>query len=455
MDGGDAGPDNSAVRSRLPWLLLLLFLVVPAGGYYFSQQAKGEDRELPVYVTGGERMAAGQPIYQRGRDKKPFTYPPFAAVPFVPFARLPAAVQPYAWFGINLAIVLLVLRWLVGWFRRQQAPPPDGVPMPVRRTAAFVAVMLLIGGHHVLSVFGNQSHDLLILGLVALTAAAWCRGRADAGFWAGAGAAVKATPLLFAGLFALRRRPGALLLLLLGGASLSLLPDLLWPAADGRSWLVSWYEVNLRGLQVGGTAEAPGAWGSHSVLNQGLSGTLTRLFSAPPPDADRFAVQGVVLVELPKLALRIVTLVTQLGVLALIAFGVRRAGTLVRGATDGAVAQDRFGLAECALVACGMVLLSPQSSKAHFCIWLLPAALLAERLLRGPRDPLLWLLVGCGLLLDPFASKGLLGRELGNLVLAAGNVTWCTVLLLLATLRVLCTSTTDARASADLQVAAR
>src|SRR5262245_12253228 len=170
------------------------------GAWYFSYRAQREDRELPVYVTGGERMAAGEKIYRGGEDKKPFTYPPFAAVPFVPFALLPESWQPSAWFCVNFVLVLLIGRWLHRWARREW--PGAGPP----RLWWFWVITLLLGVHHVLSVFTNQSHDLFIAGAIALVAAAWCRGRATAGIWAGLGAAVKATPLLFLGLFGLRLR---------------------------------------------------------------------------------------------------------------------------------------------------------------------------------------------------------------------------------------------------------
>ncbi|MGK0201349.1 MAG: hypothetical protein ACI9S9_000407, partial [Planctomycetota bacterium] len=77
-------------RSSL-WLLPLLLAVLVGGSFYSDRQAAKGDRELNVYVTGGQRMAAGEEIYRRGFDAKPFTYPPFAAVPFVPFAKLPAS----------------------------------------------------------------------------------------------------------------------------------------------------------------------------------------------------------------------------------------------------------------------------------------------------------------------------------------------------------------------------
>ena len=85
------------VRSRL-WLLPLLLAVMVAGGWWFGFRADRGSPELPVYVTGGERMSLGEAIYQPATDKKPFSYPPFSALVFVPFAAIPAQWQPAVWF---------------------------------------------------------------------------------------------------------------------------------------------------------------------------------------------------------------------------------------------------------------------------------------------------------------------------------------------------------------------
>ena len=73
-------------------------------------------------------------------------------------------------------------------------------------------------------------------------------------------------------------------------------------------------------------------------------------------------------------------------------------------------------------------------------MWIFPAAYLADRLLRGRRDWLLWVLVGGALLLSCGGGKDLVGTAMGNKLLAYGIVTWCTVLLLLATCRSLATA---------------
>ncbi len=414
-------------------MLPLLLAAMVAGSWWFSYRARNDDRELPVYVEGGARMAAGAEIYRRGQDAKPFTYPPFAAVPFVPFAKLPADWQVPAWFCLNFVILLLIVRWLHAFGRRDV--PGAGPP----RLVWFWVVTLVLGVHHVLSVFTNQSHDLLILGAVVLAAAAWCRGRATAGVWAGLGAATKATPLLFLGLFVLRGRVVAALLLLLTTVGLTLLPDWWFPRADGRWWVEAWYDVNLKVLQVGGTASADGAWNAHSWLNQSLSGTLTRLLTAAKVPAS-FVDEHVALLHLSDAACKVVTLIAQAGVLTLIALGARGAARAVRSAADVATMQRTVGLGEVAAIACGMVLLSPQSSKAHFSVWLLAAAFLADRLLRGRRDVWLWVLLAGFLLLGPLVGRDLVGRVVANKLNALGNVTWCTVLLLVATVRALWTA---------------
>src|SRR5438552_8896160 len=64
--------------------------------------------ELTVYVTAAERMMAGEQVY-RPEDTKPFTYPPFFALPFVPLAMLPAGVQREVWWLCNLLLVVAVI----------------------------------------------------------------------------------------------------------------------------------------------------------------------------------------------------------------------------------------------------------------------------------------------------------------------------------------------------------
>ncbi|HEB54343.1 MAG TPA: DUF2029 domain-containing protein, partial [bacterium] len=351
-------------RSSL-WLVPLLLAVMVGGAFWFDRQASKHDREIDVYVTGGRRMAAGEEIYRRGTDGKPFTYPPFAAVPFTLFNLLPASWHAEAWFVVNFVILVLMLRWL----HRYATHADTGRGPP--RLWWFWLLTAIFGGRHVISVFTNQSHDLTVCGLVALTAAAWGSRRYVGGLWAGLfaglGAATKATPLIFLGLFGLRRHWLGVVALLSTTLAATLLPDYLFPRADGGSWVQAWYDVNLKGLEVGGTADARGAWNPHSVLNQSLSGATRRLFTpVEVPQAD-FVVgpKGhVLLLELSPTMVKVVTLALSALVLGAIALGVLFARRAVRAAGDAAAVQRTVSLGEVGAFACGMVLLSPQSSKS-------------------------------------------------------------------------------------------
>lgn len=438
MDKPRRSCDNEVVKRSSLWLLPLLLAVMVGGSFYSERQAAKGDRELNVYVTGGQRMAAGEEIYRRGLDGKPFTYPPFAAVPFVPFAKLPATWHASAWFIVNFLILVAMIRWLHRYARGDETgrSPP--------KLWLFWVLTAVFGGRHVVSVFTNQSHDLTIAGLIMLTAVSWCGPKRIsgmwAGMWAGLGAATKATPLIFLGLFGLRLHWLGLLAIVGVTVGATLLPDYLFPRADGLAWWRSWYDINLAGLKLGGTAEAAGAWNSHSVLNQGLSGATRRLFTAVEVPDGNFVVGDkghVLLFEMSATMTKVVTLLLSGVVLGLISMCVVYAKRAVRAAGDGmAAAQRTLGLGEVGAFACGMVLLSPQSSKSHFCVWLFPVAFVVNYLTRHRRDAIAIMLFAVALVLG-MLSKGMLGRSMANVVLAYGSVAWSTFFLLLATARCL------------------
>ena len=346
---GAAVITQNVKRSSL-WLLPLLLAVMVGGSFYSDRQAAKGDRELNVYVTGGQRMAAGEQIYA-----KPFTYPPFAAVPFVPFAKLPVSWHPSAWFVVNFLILVAMIRWL----HRYASGEETGRSPP--KLWLFWVLTAVFGGRHVVSVFTNQSHDLTIAGLVMLTAVSWCGHKRIfgmwAGIWAGLGAATKATPLIFLGLFGLRLHWLGVLANLLTTVGATLLPDYVFPRADGVAWWRSWYDVNLAGLKLGGTAEAAGAWNSHSVLNQGLSGAMRRLFTAVEVPDGNFVVGDkghVLLFEMSATMTKVATLVMfgfVLGVISMCVLFAKRAGArhAVEGRARQVDGQRRACIRQCCL----------------------------------------------------------------------------------------------------------
>ena len=384
--------------------------------------------ELRVYTLAADRMLAGEEIY-RPEDEKPFTYPPAMAVPFMPLASLPQYAHRPVWYATNtalLAFVLLLLHRLL----KLCAPLRQG-----RGPALWVFWALTIGlsARHVHAVFENQSNDLLVFGFVMAGVYASCVHREkSSGVAAGFGAACKATPLLFLPMFLWQRRYAAALFVGLGAVAVVLLVDLVFPRQGGGLWITSWYETFLAGIDpVGGTSGGVGnAWATWNILNQNLSGSLYRLFTLVEVPSDN--VWDVSVFHLDRGVLKVLTFAAQLGVVGLIWWG-----TLPRRSRDLSGARLVYRrLGEAGAVVSGMVLLSPMSSKSHFCVLLIPIAFCCWEFLYRRRSlavagALLVLLAGF------LTTKGILGREVGNEVLARGSVALCALAALGATVRVL------------------
>lgn len=406
---------------RRAFVYAVLGLVVVLGAIAFLRKSSSE---LPVYILGAQRMLQGAEIYLTS-DDKPFTYPPFFALPFVPLAWLPEPAWRPVWYVITLGVLWVIVAQLRRFFA------PDFALAP-RARRLFWLLVAIVGGRHVLAIFENQSHDMLVLLCTVGASLAWARGGdSRAGAWAGLGAACKATPGLFAVPFVLQgswRASGAAVAV---GVVATLLPDVVLPRTDGQLWVQAWAHTMLAGVRPGATAELSGTWTAGSVLNQSLSGTVYRLTTPVVPGGTSPWEIDVALLALGDTARRAVLLVAQLSVLGMVAW-VARPGVVKRAPLHF---RD-LRLAQAAAVACGMVLLSPMSSKSHFGVLVLPVVVVAGIVCRGRRDR--WLI---GLFVLMFVAgtattKGVVGSRLGNILLGYGAVTWTAVLALVATVRV-------------------
>jgi hypothetical protein len=374
--------------------------------------------DLPVYVRAAERMAEGEEIY-RPEDPRPFTYPPFLSLAAYPGSLLPESAQRPFWYCLN-ALVVLALFHLIRRRRRELAP--------ARRSWPFWLLLAVLGGRHVSSVFENQSNDLLIVLLVALCADLAPRRDSRAGAMAGLGAALKATPLLFLPVFLWQRRWAAAAGLVAALAAATLLPDLVFPRNDGGSWVLAWRRAFLPEIRPGWpAAKVGGAWSESNILNQNLAGTLYRL-STPVVEDHDMAVNAS-LWEADRHLLRGIILLAQAAVFGVLLLATRPRWT--RGLDAPEFANRRWG--EAGAVACGMLLLSPMSSKSHFAILLLPLGFCLADYLYRRRDPVvlahLLLVFAAGSL----TTKAIWGQRVGNLILARGTVTLCALATLSAT----------------------
>jgi Glycosyltransferase family 87 len=392
--------------------VIVVFLIA-LGLPPFLHKGTGGASELPVYTLAGERLAASQEIY-RASDPKPFTYPPFFAVPFVSAPTTPLqpprpAANYLGWYLLNVlclgVIILVVHRHLVAAFHDRL------------NRWLFWTVVAVLAGRNVASVFGNHSHDLLVFLPIALGVDLVCRRRdRRAGVWFGIAAACKATPLLFVLPFAMSRNWRALTIMVASAAVATLVPDLLFPRSDGQLWVSAWLKTFVLNLRPGGPANA-GPWVADSSLNQSLAGTLHRLFATP----------GALLVNAGAGGSRVIVYVGLLGVVALTAIV-----QLALPASTSSADRAAFRFGQAASIVCGMVLLSPMSSKAHFCVVLFPIAFCVQQMLLHRSRPLMLMLVLVGLV-NIASTKDLIGKDAGNQLLAFGPVTWATVLALVAT----------------------
>ncbi len=334
-----------------------------------------------VYIPAAERLRSGESIYQDA-----FVYPPFAAMIALPATALPESLWPSHFWSMNVfgGIGLLLVGWRFTGGRFAWFPP--------RRECWITLLGLAASIGFVFDVLVNRQIDLAIAG--AILTGCWClvnRREYAGATLIGLATAAKFTPLLFVPylIWVGRWRAGLVVLLVAFGANL--LPDLLFPPADGQIRLQVWVDRVIAPTL--GRDQNPGQWHAAIGFNHSLSGWVTRHGTSelilhdgkwdsreranpPAPAALKVLVAGV-----------------SLGLLAVAAWATGR----TRGVTPLGVG----------MTLCLMVLLSPMSSKPHFCVLVIPAWALARTAFERRRGWLVASSMAAGLGLLP--NKDLLG----------------------------------------------
>ncbi|MCP2257344.1 alpha-1,2-mannosyltransferase [Streptoalloteichus tenebrarius] len=153
-----------------------------------------------VYRAGALAVWHDQPLYGHltalpgWAPDLPFTYPPVAALLFLPLAALPV---PFAW-GVMAVLTTVALGVVL---RLCLARPANGR----WRCAAPVALVLALGLEPVWRTIGFGQVNMVLMALVLVDVLAM-RGARSAGVLTGLAAAIKLTPLLFIVHFGLTRR---------------------------------------------------------------------------------------------------------------------------------------------------------------------------------------------------------------------------------------------------------
>jgi alpha-1,2-mannosyltransferase len=158
-----------------------------------------------VYRAGALTLIHGDPLYDASSLANepywallPFTYPPTAALLFVPLATVPLEVAWGALTAISVLSLALVVRIAIGSLPRPAEDAPRWWASPARSTLVFSLVFLALEPVW-RTIFLGQI-NLILMAMVILDVLVICaRGSRWGGILVGIAAAVKLTPLVFIG----------------------------------------------------------------------------------------------------------------------------------------------------------------------------------------------------------------------------------------------------------------
>lgn len=382
---------NPTPRRTVNWRAGLFLALIVGLGIAGLVAAKRGDWEN-VFVPAGERLMAGQNIFQGG-----YVYPPFQALVAAPFAALPQSAARIAWTMLNAASAGV---FILGAWRLTGGDSLWKKEEPARRewwifTLGFVAAIGFI-----FDAITNGQTDLLVAALITSGCLLLPRSGAGGGALIGLAAAAKCTPLLFLPWLVLRRRWMAAVCLLLAALIVNLLPDLIFPSSDAGLRLVRWAGSFLTPLLQ--PTHTTGVWFTAPEFNHSLAGWLHRLVR---PDLTRPAL---------LLGAGAALLVT--------------AWTMLRGPTHEATANSSRESFEIGIIVCLMLLLSPASSKPHFAVLLLPAWAVARSVLMR-RDRALLAVSIMAAVAGLVMNKDLVGTTIYDAAKWIGVITLETLLL--------------------------
>ena len=404
------------------WLIAWIVVWLANWAIYGTRQHTG----LPLYLDASQHYVEGAKLYRTtgvDTDFDPYAYPPAMALTAVPILPFSETVQKFLWAGFNAGLLVFSIALVNSIIRNSLVQRASQRREHVGKL--FAVFWIIVGAvviRHILSPLENQSQDVIILALVTWgTWAATRRKDLSMGIGWGTAAALKLTPLLFLALLVPQGRIKGFIAMLAAFIIVSIAPDLIIPRGEGGPRIVSFYESFGGAIRPGQSGGAH--WSQWNQLNQNLAGTLYRL-SEPPPDQLKDRYPNFPLIPMSESLRQVLTYALQ----GCILLAVLVAGWWTRGPPRTERAPIQF-LAAAGVTVCAMLLLSPMSSKSHFVVLLLPAAAIAVHWVMHPMN-----LICIAILLASFAtgtltSKGILGKDLGEIILAIGPVTLSALLL--------------------------
>jgi alpha-1,2-mannosyltransferase len=408
--------------ARVPVAVVALALVVALLGGRFAvrtlQAARhGDARDFAILYTAAHLHRAGLPFYDPGMDRvegvnrnaallaearrlgtlhahealvhiHAFSYPPFAVLPFLPFAALAWRHAVAAWLVVSVALLAAAFVWTV----RAAALSP---------VAALTLAAIFLVWEPLENSAALGQINALVLALLALFLWSLVSGRVVLGGAAlGVATALRVHPALFIGWLAWRRK------WLACGVALAVAVACTALATATVGWAAT-AEYATRVAPQYGYATLPGQLG-----NLSLSGWIVATGHGLAP-------------SVPLGTWRTVGMLASLAVLAVAAVAVRPSGPIVSARV----------LPELGLMTLVLLLVTPNTTINHLVFTLLPLAVLIEATLRdGSPARALWLALALVLIgaIDDYYQHPRLAS--GPAVLLAGIKTYGLAILAALTL---------------------
>ncbi|MEV5077405.1 glycosyltransferase 87 family protein [Streptomyces sp. NPDC056159] len=247
------------LRSPAALALAVLAVSLAALAVLFAVQ-RVQMPDAVVYQAEGAAVVHGRDLYgfTVTQGRLPATYPPFAALLFVPTVWLPAVALKAAFFAGNA----LLLAWLVHLSARLSGHRA-GLPLVCAATALAVWLEPVFQTF----VYGQINLAIVCLVLWDLTRPPGARGK---GLLIGVATGIKLTPGLFIVYLLLRGRRREAAGAVAGFAGTVAVGALVLPAAGVDYWTRRLFETNRVGKP----------W---IIANQSLQGLVARLLGEPSP----------------------------------------------------------------------------------------------------------------------------------------------------------------------------
>ncbi|WP_103353134.1 glycosyltransferase 87 family protein [Amycolatopsis sp. CA-128772] len=206
-----------SVRPRSILILSVIPLVAIGYGIYGWQHDWVLGVDSAVYRAGALTLLHGDSLYDANTLPNepwwallPFTYPPTAALIFVPLAAFPTQISWGLITAVSLGAMALSIRIAIGALPRPASDGPRWWASPARSTIVFFLVFLALEPVW-RTIFLGQINLILMAMILLDMLVIGTRGSRWGGVLVGVAAAIKLTPLVFLGhLFVTGRRMDAI-----------------------------------------------------------------------------------------------------------------------------------------------------------------------------------------------------------------------------------------------------